>query len=282
MEEKANEVIKAIREASAFDGRVDAYELADKRIVLSARGAVAGLTGGAGRGLIQRYASGITKETGGAELPVVEFSLPRGGLAKGITLDTFVKLVEWWAEQFYAGELAENQEHIGVNCARMQGAAARVGWEALARSWFGEEIPSKDVPIMYARWLRENASKYEKFYLWELPEALRPLIAGASRQELSHRQWPVWMKGIHEWLYDTVFGKLLADKAREVRNATGAKTIPQVLADETKKTLASYMPTFVGLARSASSMGQWKSMVLNVLGVKAPTQTDFPFDDEAA
>jgi hypothetical protein len=278
----ADEIPKAVREATAFSGLVDAYELADKQIVLSSRGAIAGITGGTDQGAIQRYARGIAKENGGAELPVVEFTLPRGGRAKGITLDTFVTLVEWWSEQLYAGELTENQEHIGVNCARMQGAAARLGWEALARSWFGETIPSQDVPIMYAKWLRDNAATYERFYLWELPEALRPLIAGASRKELSHKQWPVWMKGIHEWLYDAVFGKLLADKAREARNSTGAKTITQVLADETKKTLASYMPTFVGLARSASSIDQWKSMVLNVLGVKAPTQTGFPFDGEAA
>jgi hypothetical protein len=261
---------RAVREATAFDGRVDAYQFEDGSISVSAQGAASGLTGTPGKpAALSVYTSEFIEETRSNKLPIFEFVTPRGAVAKGLMLDDFTRLVEWWAEAFFSGRLRANQEHIGLNCARMQSAAARVGWEAMARGWFGQELPAKDVPIVYAKWLRENAEKYAPFYQWELPDALARLKRLTS--PVSREQWPIWMKRTHEFLYNAMLSKV-ADEARKRRAETGAKTLPQVFSEEAKRSVSSWMPTFVGLARGAQTMTQWKVLVLNVLNLKAPVQ----------
>ena len=72
-------MIRATCEAQAFDGRVDAYKLPNGVIVLSARGAVSGLTAGERKGAaIEAYARGMLAENAEHSLPLVEFETPRG------------------------------------------------------------------------------------------------------------------------------------------------------------------------------------------------------------
>ena len=286
---------RAVRESTLFDGRVDVYELEDGRLVLSNRGAESGLTGTTGKGMLSRYTAGFLQESraagcakidpgsapkqlensaastaagAGAELGVFEFITPRGARSKGIELTTFKKLVSWWSHQFIAGKLREDQRHIGANCAAMQSAAADLGWEAFARSAFGQALPPKDVPIMFAEYLREHAAQYEKLYEWELAYALAPLIR--RRGPLPREQWPKFMLGIHQFLNDTMLSKQIADEARRRRKEAGTATVHEFMNEPTRKTVASYMPILIGIARECQSLEQWKAMVRSVLNVSSP------------
>lgn len=271
----------ATSEATAFDGLLEVYRFADGRIAVSSRGAVRGLTGGgANFGAIEKYARGMLEESGGAKLPLFDFITPRGTRARGTLLDVYIKLVEWYATGFLKRSLHASQQHIGLQCAVMQQAAARLGWEALSKSWFGESIPVPQIPILYAQYVRENAEGWSRFYQWELPEALAPLISGQHGKPLSRSQWPRWMAAVHQFLYNAMLGTEMADMARARRDELGADTIPQVLSDSVRTAIKAHLPMFVGMARSAQSYRQWQSMVLNVLGVKAPTQLELLPDDE--
>ena len=262
---------RAVREAVMLDGKLEVYDLGGMYL-LSNRGALSALTGApAGAGKIERYASGFIEESNGAGFATQRFLTPRGREAVGLTLDTFADLVEWWANAFLAGKLTKQQEHIGRNCAMMQSAAARLGWEALARSAFGEALPPKDVPILYQTYLREKVD-WARYYPWELPTALHPLIPGCKGTELSRDQWPVWMAGIHQFLYEAVLGSDIVKAAREKREAEGAVTIHQIIADDVLKSLNSYIPICIGLARRCQTLAEWKECVLGAFDVPKSKQ----------
>ncbi len=276
-----NSVPVATSETTAFEGLLDVYRFPDGRIAVSSRGAVRGLTGGgADDGKIMRYASGMIAESGGAKLPLFHFITPRGTRAKGLLIDDYVKIVEWYANRFLSKTLHASQLHIGMQCMAMQAAAARLGWEALSKSWFGEAIPVPQIPILYAQYVRDHAEAWSKFYQWELPEALAPLIPGQYGKPLSHLQWPRWMATVHSFLYNAMLGSEVVEIARAKRDELGAETIHQALSESVRSSVKSYLPTFVGMARASKSYRQWQSLVLNVLGVKAPTQLDLLPDDE--
>jgi hypothetical protein len=262
-------VKQAIREApEKLFGCVDVYEFGDGAMVLSGRGAVRGLTGEAkgatNYGMIERYASRILAETGATNIELVEFLTPDKTRARGIWLHDYKRVVRAYADGFIAGTLHKNQEHIGRNCAAMQAAAADLGWDALARAMFGESLPPANVPVVFNQYLRDHATSWEPFYDWELPQLLKRMIrlpVGSSR-ELGP-SYPVWMKGIHQFIYDCALGQL-ADAARNRRDALGADTIPQVLTDEVKRSLRSHWGAILGAAREAIDLAQFKRLVASI------------------
>jgi len=88
------------------------------------------------------------------------------------------------------------------------------------------------------------------------------------------------MKSVHQFLYNAMLGASVADEARRKRDELGADTIPQVLTDDIKRSINAHIPTFIGIARASKTYRQWQHTVLNVLGVRAPTQLDLIPDDE--
>jgi hypothetical protein len=114
---------------------------------------------------------------------------------------------------------------------------------------------------LFLTYLREKVD-WARYYPWELPTALHPLIPGCRGTELSRDQWPVWMAGIHQFLYEAVLGSDIVKAAREKREAEGAVTIHQIIADDVLKSLNSYIPICIGLARRCQTLAECEERVL--------------------
>jgi len=255
---------------------LDAYELPDGVIAFSSRGAVSALTrGGRERGEIRAYARGMLAESGGRELRQIEFVTPDGGsIAKGVPLDEFTEIVAWYAGKYARGELKPNQIEIGRTCVILQNVASRVGWEAMARSWFGRVVAASEVPIIQAAALMRERTRWEAFYPWSLCEALAKFVRCDLPFDRS-KGWPAWMSWFHAELHVVLLGREMAEEAKAIRDDVGNETIHQGFSDELKDAIRSYLPMLITVAELTSSKEEWIRSVATLVRRRRDDETPF-------
>lgn len=264
---------KKVNPPAPYDG-LDAYELPDGSIAFSSRGAVTALGGSSKRTSIEHYAIGMISESAAPKLELIEFETPDGSsVARGVLVATFADIVRWYADKYLRGQLRKNQEAIGKNCALLQNVAAQLGWEAMARSWFGRTLPAHEVPILQAEYFRREKLRWKRFYAWELPDALAKFFGVTL--PVSRTNWPPFMKGVHRDLYDVLLGTSVANEARARRDELEAETIPQVLDDQLRDAIADHLTLLVNIAEDADSYSEWLQRVARIVRKRRGDETPF-------
>lgn len=123
---------KATCSGQLFNGLVDCYVLEDGQRIISQKGAVRALSGGAEDGKIGRYLSRLPSRFAGlAAGPAVEFTPPNGGTAFGRDAEWFVDVLQAYVDAHFAGELHQSQEPLARNAAGILKALGKVGIIAL-------------------------------------------------------------------------------------------------------------------------------------------------------
>lgn len=131
---------KALHVGTLFDGLLDCYVLDDERRVVSQRGVIRALTGGAEAGNIDRYLRRLPSRFADlATGPEIEISRPGGGVAKARDAAWLVDLLRAYDEAADAGELHPTQVHLALNARRILRALAGVAIVALIDEATGYE-----------------------------------------------------------------------------------------------------------------------------------------------
>lgn len=274
-------MIKATRKVippEPFSSLGEAYELPDGTIAFTNRGASVALSpGSGGKSKFESYACGMLAETGSGELEIVEFVLPDGrSIARGPTLDALVDVISWYADKYVADVLKPQQRHIGRAAARLNAAAARLGWHTIARSWFGRTIQAEEVPVLHSQLILRERTRWTQFYDWQIAEALAKYF-NVSLPIDRTRGWPSFMANpVHPDLYRILLGEELYVGARAARDDLGNETIHQGLHENLKDSIREHFPTLVTLAEGIdSSYRDWKIAVAKVIRARRGDETPF-------
>lgn len=111
---------------------VPCYVLADGTALITKRGALSALTGGAPkRNDFGRYIDKIPNRPEEFSARPIFFRTPRGSLAHGLSAEAFVDIAQLYVDAMHEGRLRLNQRHIGEQCYRIIRALAKVGIVAL-------------------------------------------------------------------------------------------------------------------------------------------------------
>jgi hypothetical protein len=200
--------IKAIATGTIFGGLVDCYVLANEKRVVSQRGALRALTGGAagskdlGRGLA-RLPSRFAHLT---SPPAFEFDLPGGGVALGRDAQWFVDVLKAYKSAWRAGEIVQpSQVKLAKNADAILDALAGVAIVALIDEATGyQALREFDVlSRLFERTLRNEAS--ERRRLWE--DGVVDSLCKTYRITRAGHELPAPLMGVIGWIYKLVLGK---------------------------------------------------------------------------
>lgn len=137
-----------------------------------------------------------------------------------VSTPEFMEVVDYFVGQFLAGKLRKDQRHIGVQCVKIQRAAAKVGIDAIILDLFGLAMPVGmaaerfsvllQEPEPYkAAWGKRFPRAINRFAPRQLqhPERFSPACAGPLTE---------WWKGITQQEYDEL--KRLNPKSGKVKH----------------------------------------------------------------
>lgn len=148
------------------DVRVDCYVLDDGRRVISQRGVVRALTGGAAEQTsLGRFLDRLPNRFAHlAAPPSCEFIMPNGGIAHGREAKWFVEMCNAYVDAFFAGQLHPSQSHLAAQARAVLSACATVGIEALIDEATGYQYVREQsyLSSLFERMLREQAGSWQK------------------------------------------------------------------------------------------------------------------------
>ncbi len=202
-----SERLKAVAAGTIFNGAVDCYVLSDERRVITQRGAVRALSGGAEDGKIGRYLSRLPARF--AELsagPTLEFDLPGGGGALGRDGQWFVDVLKAYKSAWRAGEFKHPaQVRLAENADAILDSLAGVAIVALIDEATGyQHVREFDVLArLFEQTLRKTAG--ERRLLWE--DGLVASLCKTYRIARTGAGVPAPLLGVIGWIYRLVLGR---------------------------------------------------------------------------
>ena len=190
---------KALYQGTIFGGLVDCYVLADKRRVISMRGAVRALANsentekmsGPGNAHFGRYLDRLPNDYRHLQAgPAVDFSRPDGRLAKGVTAERFYEVLVAYSEAHERGLLHPSQVHLAANCNRLLRAIGRVGIVSLVDEATGYQVEreANELQGLVAHYLRETPAQWQR--LWS--EEVVGRLCALYRIERKSKRFPLF------------------------------------------------------------------------------------------
>lgn len=219
--------IKALYEGTIFGGLVDCYVLADKRRVVSMRGAVRALThsenieknGGSKNAHFERFLERLPNDFRHLSMgPNVDFVATNGRPAKGVTAERFYDVLVAYSEAAERGLLRADQVHIASNCTRLIRAIGRVGIVALVDEATGyqNEREANELQGLVAHYLRETPSQWKR--LWD--EEVVNRLCALYRIERKSNKFPLFACQEIGRLYRKILPQEVVDEMKR-RNGKG-------------------------------------------------------------
>jgi hypothetical protein len=258
-------------------GSVSCYVLDDERCVLSERGVVAELSGGADTGNLGRYLARISSKSNNLAVgPSFEFTLPGGGVAKAITDEDFMKIVSAYVDGLVLGRLAPKQVPIAQRVYELQKTWAAIGLRAHILAITGQEPTTvvAKVRSFAERLFRREPRDWDKRFDNEFVQA----VCGVYRWEMDGKRIPHQMAAVFDKLYRLILGPdgKAALKARNPDPAYGPLRHHQLLSDELDHELKTITRAIVYIAhRSGHNIEYFWQQVNELLGL-SPVQIDLP------
>jgi hypothetical protein len=263
---------------------VDCYNLDDGRRVLSQRGVIRGLTGGAkggpGAANLARYIDRLPeKHRALALVPVVEFVLPSGTVAHGREADWFVDLCNAYVDAAVEGALTKQQIHLGRQARAIVSACAKTGIAALIDEATGFQYVREHgmLASIFEKALRREAGEWQRRWQDDVVDAL----CRTFRIQRSGKEFPAPLMGVVGKLYRTILGAEVHDELKR-RNPRGddRDVHTQWMTDDVLSALRDHMEVIKAFAMTTDSKTQfWSRLERYASGGKG--QVDL-FDDGKA
>lgn len=195
---------KATHTGQLFDG-LDCYVLDDERRVVSHSGMARALSGVTGSINLARY---LERIPGGsavlAACPVFDFTMPGGGVARGIDATSVPDILQLYVDALGAGTLHAQQIPIAARAAKMVGALAKVGIIALVDEATGFQTQREAAALSFAfrAILLESTCSWDLMWPAEFVEAICRLhgetFAGGAQ--------PRFLASTYDKLYHLILG----------------------------------------------------------------------------
>jgi len=243
---------KATHSGKLFDGLLDCYVLDNERRVVSQRGVLAALTGGAETGNIARYTSKLPKRFAVlAAGPEIEIGLPGGGVAKARDAQWVVDLLKAYDEADDADELHHTQRHLAKNARRILRALAGVGIVALIDEATNYQAvrEAQALSFTFRAILMESTREWDLMWPSDFVEA----ICALHREPFTGAQ-PRFLASTYDKLYRLILGTDVVDELKR-RNPDPkfGSNHHQWLTPEAREVLRKQIPIVTVLAEQCGT-----------------------------
>jgi hypothetical protein len=237
-------------------GRMDCYVLDDGTAVVTKRSMVAVLSGaddgGAKDGHLERHLERLPN--GSALLTVgpsiIEFSLPGGGMAHGLTSDLVCEITNLYVQGLIAGKLHPKQVPVAFRALENQQLYANVGLKQHILEVTGHQAfrPGQAPSTLIERLLRKDPREWSRQYSHEFVEAVCTVYRWKVRGNTIPRQMAAIFTKLYRMLLgDDVYFEL---KSRCPEPQKG-DCLHQYLSDEIALRLPEITRAIIYIARKA-------------------------------
>ncbi len=242
---------------------IDCYVLDDETRVLSQASIYRALTGATGSADLSRYTRRLPAKYAALTVrPVLDFTMPKGGRAKGRSSVWFIELLRAYNDAFINGELHAQQQHLGRQANALLMALAGVGLDALVDEATGYQHIRKSAALsrLFDHYLRSEAAKWQ--LMW--PPEIIGSICKALRLTYDGKGCPPWFGEIARWVYTVVLGQEVYGEMRKRNPRTvgeGNSRHHQFLTDSGRVVTQRDLEIVKGFADQASGPQDFRARV---------------------
>lgn len=257
----ASRLEKELHTGTIFNGLVDCYVLENERRLISQRGALRALSGGAGNADFGRYLSRLPSQYAHlSSLPTCEFRTPRGPTAHGITPEQFIEILDAYVEAGLAGLLHESQLPLARNANNLRKGLSLIGLIAMIDEATGYQRARADDALTKRlnAFLLEKMSPHKTTWKAKLIYEIARLY---GYPQTSDRAQP-WMKSVMDKVYRHVLNDEVKDemKARNPEPRFGSNH-HQLLRDPARELLAQDLEIVHAIALTSRNANDfWQRM----------------------
>ncbi len=247
---------KAIATGVLFDGLADCYVLDDGRRILSQRGVLRALSGGApGSPDFARFIERLPKTIKVLEVVPVFFVAP-GGMTHGVTSSTFVDILQAYVDAAVAGTLHAQQRHLAVNAQRILRALTKLGIDALVDEATGYQGRRGDDALSkrFKTYLRDTRAPHQ--VTWK--EKLVVELARLYGHPYHGGRMPRFLASVYDKVYRIILADDIVDelKARNPRPRMDHNH-HQYIQDDVKPLLRDDLEVVYVLARTSKTVPEF-------------------------
>jgi hypothetical protein len=256
---------KAVRSGVLPGTEIECHVLDDGRRVVSQRGVIAALRNGEpGTSDLARYIARLPKRFAHlAAIPNFEFSLTRGGVARGVEGAWLVDFLNAYVDAFMAGELKSSQAHLAVQAGALIRSFAKVGVEALIDEATGYQQYREDTYLgrRLNAFLREEAARWEMTW----PASLAKELCKLYGWKFGTGPYPRQLASIFHKIYQIVLGEDVTAKLKELNpQPHHGSNHHQFLKPDAKLMLGDDIKTIQTIALDSNGVDDfWKRMLFH-------------------
>lgn len=244
---------KATHAGKLFDGLLDCYVLDDERRVVSQRGMASALSGGHGSTNLAQYLGRIPGGSAAlAACTVVEFTMPGGGVGRGIEAFAIPDILQLYMGALERGELHSQQLPVAMRAARMLGALAKIGIIALVDEATNYQAVREATALSFTfrAILLESTCPWNRMWSNEFVES----ICRLHGEHFDGGKHPRFLASTYDKLYHLILGDEVCEELkRRNPDPSFGTNHHQWLTPEAREVVRRQIPVIIALADTSNA-----------------------------